>query len=71
MPVSLTNIKGLEHPFFLDVIVKDDIVDICIDNRHTLFHYRPYDFSRGDRLFIFVREGTVTFKDIKVQPLKD
>jgi hypothetical protein len=69
-PTSLKNVAGLDRPFALEVIVKDDFVDVCIDNRHTLFLRRD-DFAQGDRLFFFVRKGAVKFDSIKVRPLKE
>jgi hypothetical protein len=69
-PLSLSNLAGLDKPFMLDVIVKDDFVDVCIDNKRTLFHWRPEDYSQGDRLFFFVRKGAVKFEGITVFPLK-
>jgi hypothetical protein len=68
-PTSLTNVVGLDRPFDLDVIVKDDFVDVCIANQHTLFHLRPDDYAQGHRLFFFVRQGAVQFDSITVRPL--
>ena len=70
-PSGLKNVMGLDQPFDLDVIVKDDFVDVCINNRYTLFHQRPDDYSNGDRLFFFVRKGSVKFEAISVRPLKE
>lgn len=70
VPTSLDDVTGMDRPFNLDVIVKDDFVDVCIDNRHTLFHHRPDDYAKGDRLFFFVRKGVVKFEEISVRPLK-
>jgi hypothetical protein len=69
VPSGLADVTGLDRPFSLDVIVKADFVDVCIDNRRTLFHQWPDDFARGSRLFFFVRNGAVKFENVTVRPL--
>jgi len=49
-------------------IVKNDFVDVCIDNRRTIIN-RFSDTLEGDRLFLFARNGDVTFGDIQIRPL--
>jgi hypothetical protein len=71
VPSGLEDVTGLDRPFSLDVIVKDDFVDVCIDNRRTLFHQWPDDFATGDRLFFFVRRGMVKFENVIIRPLND
>jgi hypothetical protein len=68
-PVMLSDIVNLDKPFLLDVIVKDDFVDVCINNRYTLFHQRANDYFKGNRLFFFVRKGTVNFQSVSVRRL--
>jgi hypothetical protein len=63
----LEAVAGLDRPFDLDVIVKDDIIDACIDQRRTLFH-RNRD-ATGERLFFFTEGGEVTFENLCVRPL--
>lgn len=63
----ITNLPGLDRPFQLDLIVKDDFVDACIDNRRAVFRRQ---YARGDRLFFFVNRGEVVFEDISVRPLE-
>jgi beta-fructofuranosidase len=70
-PATLANVTCLDQSFDLDIIVKDDFVDVCIDHQYTLFHQRPEDYARGDRLFFFVRKGSVKFEAISVRPLTE
>jgi hypothetical protein len=70
IPAILKEVEGLGKPFGLEIIVRDDFIDVCIDKRHTLFHWRD-DIPDGDRLFLFVRGGTVTFEDISVHKIKE
>ena len=64
----IEGVAGMDQPFTLDVIVKDDFVDACIDNRRTLIR-RCREISEGDRLFFFAKNGEVTFDSIQVRPL--
>ena len=58
---------GLDRPFYLDVVVKDDIVDVCVDERRTLANRVPT--LSGDRLFFFCQDSRVRFEDIDLRPL--
>jgi beta-fructofuranosidase len=66
---AIADVEGLDRPFTLDIIVKDDLVDTCIDGRRTMITRRDPE-PGGDRLFFFAREGQVTFESIKVRPLE-
>jgi len=66
--MAIDGVTGLERSFTLDLIVKDDLVDACIDGRRTLITRDRAGLS-GDRLFFFVEHGDVTFGDIQVRPL--
>ena len=60
-------VSGLNQPFILDMIVKDDLVDVSIDNRHTLIARNQAKIN-GDRMFLFVNYGEVIFEDVTVRP---
>jgi len=66
--MAIDGVTGIETPFSLDVIVKDDLVDACIDNRRTIITRNRTKLS-GDRLFFFVNHGEVVFEKIQVRPL--
>ena len=65
---GIGSVDGLDRPFQLDLIVKNDFVDACIDNRRTIVSRRP-DRPQGDRLFFFAEGGEVSFEDVTVAPL--
>ena len=65
---AIENVENLDRPFTLDIIVKNDLIDTCIDQRRTMLTRRDPE-AHGDRLFFFAREGEVTFADISVRPL--
>ncbi|MGQ9632212.1 MAG: LamG-like jellyroll fold domain-containing protein [bacterium] len=64
---AIYDVEGLDRQFLLDIIAKDDIIDVCVDNRRTLVN-RVSELE-GDRLFFFAQNGQVTFDSIEVRPL--
>ena len=66
---AMEHIEGLDRPFTLDIVVKDDIVDVCIDNRRTII--TRYWNPRGDRLFLFAQDADVAFDSVEVRPLSE
>jgi len=67
---AIENVERPDRPFALDVIVRNDLIDTCIDGRRTMVTRRDPE-PDGDRLFFFAREGEVTFESIEVRPLQD
>ncbi len=64
---SITCVKGLMEPFSFDVIMQDDIIDICIDQRRCLINRCPE--LKGERLFFFCQNGHVVFESIEIKAL--
>ena len=62
-----TPLDGLGQPFSIEIVLKDDIIDICIDQRCCLIDRCPE--LTGDRLFFFCHNGSVTFDSIEISPL--
>lgn len=64
---SLNPVEGLDGSLELDLIVKDGIIDLCIDNRHTLITRRTG--TAANQLGFIVKGRTATFSQIAVRPL--
>src|SRR5258708_18422081 len=64
---SMTCVEGLDQPFSLEVIVKDDFIDVCVDQRRCVIDRCP-ELS-GERLFFFCQNGEVAFDSIEIAPL--
>ena len=64
----IPNVQRLDQPFTLDIIVKGDLIDTCIDGRKTMITRRLPE-PDGNRLFFFARDGEVVFESIAVRPL--
>ena len=65
----LANVTGLDLPFTVDIIMSDDIIDVCVDNQRCLCTRLPE--LRGDTLALFSEHGDVTFDNIEVRPLME
>jgi hypothetical protein len=66
---AILDVEGLDRSFTLDIFLKDDVVDACIDNRRTIVSrcWNP----GGDRLFFFAQNGDVTFDSVEIRPLTE
>ena len=60
-------VKDLDKPIHLDIIMKGDIIDVCIDNRRCIVNRLPE--RKGNYLWLYAKQGTVRFKNIQVYPL--
>ncbi len=65
---ALYDVDGLDGPFTLEVLVLDDLLDICVDGRRTLI-VRMAECLEGSGLFFFAYCGEVALEDIEVRPL--
>jgi hypothetical protein len=61
---SLFAVDGLDKPFSLEIVLFDDIIDVCIDRRRCLLNRCPG--LRGDGLFLFCQNGGTTFERIEI-----
>lgn len=61
-------VSGLNRPVDLDIVMKGDLIDVCIDHRRCLINRLPE--KKGDFLWLYAKQGTVTFKNIRVCPLR-
>ncbi len=66
---AMPPVLGLDRPFTVELIAKERILDVCIDNRRTFIARR--DELGGERLFFFARGGKVVFEGIEICPLAE
>jgi hypothetical protein len=64
---ALDPVTGLDAPFTLDIILKDELIDVCVNDRHCLINRCPE--QRGDRLTLFCHTGSIAFEDFTIRPL--
>ena len=60
-------VDGLDNEFTLDVLLHDDIIDVCIDGRRCIIDRLPE--RRGEKLFFYCHNGVVSFDDIELHEL--
>lgn len=61
---SIYGVTGIDGVFTLEIALKEEIIDVCIDKRRCLINRCPE--QRGRELFLFCRNGEVTFKELRV-----
>jgi arylsulfatase A-like enzyme/sucrose-6-phosphate hydrolase SacC (GH32 family) len=66
---AIESVEGMNRPFTVDIIVRHDILDAEIGGFRavTTRFWNP----RANRIRLFAEAGTVTFRNIRVQPLTD
>ncbi|MCD8042829.1 MAG: family 43 glycosylhydrolase [Tannerellaceae bacterium] len=62
-------VDGLDTTVQVDIIVKDDIFDVCINNERCIVNRLPE--QKGDNLFFFVKNGEAVFQNIRLQEIKE
>ncbi len=62
----LEAVEGLDRPLRIQVVVKDDLIDVCLNDRRTLLHRHT---ARGDGLLLSAADGRVHFEALTVRPL--
>lgn len=60
-------VAGLDKPTTMTIIMKDDIIDVCVDNRRCIVNRLPE--KNGNLLWFYARNGKVRFDNIKIRPI--
>ena len=66
---GINGVKGLREPLVLDVIVKNEFIDVCLNSQRCIINRLAE--QKGKNLFFFIKNGSATFKNIKVQEITD
>ncbi len=66
---AIQEVKGLDRPFKIDVVVRHDILDAEIGAFRSVT--TRFWNAGGDRIRLFVEGGSVTFRNLRIRPLKD
>lgn len=66
---SIAAVDGLNKTIRLDIILKDDVIDVCIDNRRCIVNRVPE--LKDNFLWLFAKHGQVKFQSIKVSKLSE
>lgn len=64
---DIKGVTGLSKTNRIDIILNDDIMDVCIDGRRCIVNRTPE--QKGTYLWLYGKHGTIKFKSIKIYPL--
>lgn len=64
---SLDNVSDLDQKLTLTIVMKDDIIDACIDNRRCIVNRLPD--QNGSYLWFYSKGGTVSFSNVQISAL--
>lgn len=64
---AIYGVDDLDRPLQVEIILKDDIIDVCIDNRRCLINRCPE--RNGNHLYFFAHNAVVTMDEIEIRPL--
>ncbi len=64
---AIYGVTGLDGIFDVEIVVKDGMIDLCIDNRRCLINRCPE--QHGGHLFLYGRNGSVKWSEIQVRLL--
>jgi len=65
--VSIESVEGLNNTLTIDIVMMNDIIDVCINNRRCIANRCPE--QKGEQLWFYTRHGDVSFKSIKISEL--
>jgi hypothetical protein len=66
---TIAPVVGLDAPFTLEIILKGDLIDLCLNDRYCLINRCPG--SNGELLTFFCHTGSILFEQVTVCPLVD
>ena len=64
---SLDNVDGLGNKQALTIVMKDDIIDVCVDQRRCIVNRLPD--QNGSYLWFYAKGGNVSFTNVKISAL--
>jgi hypothetical protein len=64
---AIHGVDGLNNNIKVDIIMRDDIIDVCVDNRRCIVNRLPE--QKGSFLWLYAKHGFVKFKSITVSPI--
>ena len=63
----IADVNGLDQPFKLDIIMSNDILDVCVNGKRCIVNRQPE--QKGDFLWFYVKHGKAVFRSVKVRGL--
>ncbi len=66
---ALIRVEGLQNPFRLDIMVRESLIDLCINDCRCLIDRCPE--QQGNSLMFYGWDTAVTFNNIRITALQD
>lgn len=66
---TILGVNDLNKPVKVDIVMKNGIIDVNIDNRRTIIN-RTYE-QNGSFVWFYAKHGKVIFKSINISPLTE
>lgn len=60
-------VSGLDKKITVDIVMKDDIIDVCIDGKRCMVNRLPE--KKGDYVWLYAKQGKTAFKNIHISPI--
>lgn len=64
---KITAVSGLDKPFKIDIIMKGDIIDVCINGHRCIVNRLPE--RKGNFIWFYAKHGKAIFTVIKIYPI--
>ncbi len=64
---TIYGLTDLDSPFDLEIVLKGDLIDVCIDGQRTLIDRCPEQV--GERIFVYAQDAEVAFDLLEMAPL--
>ena len=66
---SIYAVDGLDKTIKVTIIMKDDIIDVCVDDKRCIVN-RLIE-QKGNYVWLYAKHGKVNFKSVVVSPLTE
>ena len=61
-------VEGLDKPITVDIVMKDDIIDVGINGKRCIVNRMPE--QKGNFLWLYAKQGRVTFKSVTIATIR-
>lgn len=65
---SIKSVTGLHKPIKVDIVLYDDIIDVCVDGKRCIVNRTPE--YRGKQLWLYGKHGKVEFKSVIIKSIR-
>lgn len=66
---EIKGVTGLDHLITVDIVIKKDIIDVCIDNKRCIVNRLAE--QKGEQVWLFAKHGAAIFRSISIAPLAE